>query len=101
MDKNEAYKLLVKHCKVYPFRDVELYGYKKEVLKAVSEAYRIGLHDREKIKANEPFPGFWARLYDFVENIEVCDAMSDEEKHMILNVCRNRMPFINEIREEE
>lgn len=35
---------------------------------------------------NEPFEGFWDRLKMFMENVEVSDAMSEEEKSMILSV---------------
>lgn len=35
----------------------------------------------------EPFDGFWNRLRSFVADIQVGDAMSEEEKEMILNVC--------------
>lgn len=97
MTKDEAYKILTSTCKVYPIRDVELYGCKKEVLSAMQEAYLIGMRDmREKLKHPEPFKGFWGRLYDFIHDVEVCDQISEEEKEMILHVCRIRMPFTTE-----
>ena len=35
----------------------------------------------------EPFPGFYERLRAFIENVEVNDPMSEEEKAMIIHVC--------------
>ena len=35
----------------------------------------------------EPFPGFWKRLKSFVNNVQVNDPMSEEEKEMIIHVC--------------
>lgn len=40
---------------------------------------------------NEPFKGFWNRLHSFVANVEVNDAMSEEEKCMILSVCNTEV----------
>ena len=37
--------------------------------------------------SHEPFNGFWIRLKEFISNVEVNDAMSEEEKGMILSVC--------------
>lgn len=39
---------------------------------------------------NEPFEGFWNRLKTFVENVQVNDAMSEEEKGMILHTCNEQ-----------
>ena len=44
---------------------------------------------------NEPFEGFWNRLKMFVENVEVNDAMSEEEKGMILHTCKEKMKVKN------
>ena len=35
-----------------------------------------------------PFEGFWKRLLMFVENIEVSDCASEEEKEMIINISK-------------
>lgn len=34
---------------------------------------------------------FWIRLKDFVHNVQVNDAMSQEEKDMILNICKEKI----------
>ena len=44
---------------------------------------------------NEPFEGFWNRLHSFVANVEVNDAMSEEEKCMILSVCNDKTEVKN------
>ena len=44
---------------------------------------------------NEPFEGFWNRLNSFVANVEVNDAMSEEEKCMILSVCNDQTKVKN------
>ena len=44
--------------------------------------------DKTRKELNEPFPGFWKRLKTFVKNVQVNDPMSEEEKEMILNVCK-------------
>ena len=35
--------------------------------------------------------GFWERLEDFVENVQVADPASHEEKEMILSVCKEKI----------
>jgi len=40
------------------------------------------------VPLKEPFPGFWKRLESFVGNIQVNDPMSEEEKDMIINICK-------------
>ncbi len=44
---------------------------------------------------NEPFKDFWLRLEMFVENVQVNDAMSEEEKSMILNICKQQQDIKN------
>jgi hypothetical protein len=39
-----------------------------------------------------PFEGFWNRLEMFVSNVQVHDMISEEEKQMILSVCKNHKP---------
>ena len=34
---------------------------------------------------------FWKRLLTFISNVEVNDAMSEEEKEMIIIVCNNKL----------
>lgn len=31
---------------------------------------------------------FWQRLHSFVENVQVNDAWSEEEKDVIINICK-------------
>ena len=38
----------------------------------------------------EPFPGFYKRLKSFVSNVQVNDAMSEEEKYMIIKRTRKK-----------
>lgn len=44
---------------------------------------------------NEPFEGFWNRLKMFVENVEVNDMASEEEKVMILHICNEQTKVKN------
>lgn len=39
----------------------------------------------------QPGKKFWERLKSFVANVEVGDAMSEEEKQMILDTCANQI----------
>lgn len=38
----------------------------------------------------EPFPGFWERLESFVKDVQVNDPVGQEEKEMILSVCKKK-----------
>jgi hypothetical protein len=48
--------------------------------------------ENERLKV---FDGFWRRLLMFVENVQVNDMMSEEEKGMIINICKAQN-FINQ-----
>lgn len=48
--------------------------------------------DNEKLRAGTPFNGCWNRLKMFVENVQVDDPMSEEEKEMIINMCNKHAP---------
>lgn len=39
----------------------------------------------------EPTLNFWKRLKSFVQNVQVNDPMSDEEKDMIIHVCNEKL----------
>lgn len=41
--------------------------------------------------SKEPFDGFYKRLLMFVENVQVNDQMSEEEKDMIIAVCKRNI----------
>ena len=43
---------------------------------------------QEEIDRLKIFAGFWERLLKFVENVQVNDQMSEEEKGMIINICK-------------
>ena len=54
----------------------------------VDIATRIdSLYAHQPAVSKEPFNGFWTRLMAFIIDVEVHDAMSEEEKDMIINVC--------------
>lgn len=36
---------------------------------------------------------FWKRLEMFISNVEVNDPMSEEEKEMIISVCKSHIPI--------
>ena len=38
-----------------------------------------------------PFKGFWKRLKAFIEDVETSDCPGEEEKEMILHVCKERI----------
>ena len=42
----------------------------------------------KKNEDNTLFDGFWERLEMFVKDVKVNDPMSDEEKEMILRICK-------------
>jgi len=44
-----------------------------------------------EMREKQPFPNFWKRLKDFVYDVEIGCAMGEEEKEMILNVCKKQM----------
>jgi len=74
---------------------IEKYGYPETrllSLETVNEELISDLDEYAEQVANEPFTGFYKRLRDFVSNVQVNDAMSEEEKDMILYVCNE---FIN------
>lgn len=52
-----------------------------------------GISDMMIEEANEcikePFPGRWERLESFVKDIQVNDQIGQEEKDMILNICKH------------
>ena len=48
----------------------------------------------ELLEEREPFKGFWNRLEMFVSNVQVNDMMSEEEKGMILSVCKQHKTLI-------
>ena len=54
---------------------------------AIAEIFNWFLENIPQEK-QEPFIGFWSRLHSFVENVRVNDPMSEEEKEMILQVCK-------------
>lgn len=43
---------------------------------------------------------FWERLKSFVENVQVNDLMSEEEKQMILNNCEKKIENLQFIKGE-
>jgi hypothetical protein len=43
------------------------------------------------VQASVVFNGFWKRLELFMENVNVNDIMSEEEKEMILSVCKRNI----------
>lgn len=45
------------------------------------------------VTQSEEQESFWKRLIMFVENVQVNDPMSEEEKEMILNVAKGKLPY--------
>ncbi len=49
------------------------------------------MRDLNKQPLKEPFDLFWKRLEAFIANVQVNDPMSEEEKDMILGVCKRHI----------
>lgn len=64
----------------YPIYHIET-AEELNVISLQREAFKQGLLHLNNIN-------FWQRLENFVKDIQVNDAMSDEEKEMILNICK-------------
>ena len=43
------------------------------------------------MKAYSTHRTFWKRLYLFIENVQVNDPMSEEEKKVIIDVCKQKL----------
>lgn len=63
-------------------REAYIKGYQRRCLEELTE---MGETDSELIGIN-----FWKRLEMFVSDVSVADPMSEEEKDMILNVCKQQ-----------
>lgn len=47
-----------------------------------------------ELKPSMP-PSFWKRLEMFVNNVQVNDPMSEEEKEMILHTCKKQLNLLS------
>lgn len=59
---------------------------------------------KEKKMKNKDYThekSFWIRLYDFVSNVAVNDAMSEEEKDMIIHNCIEKLKTYKDFPKED
>ncbi len=68
----------------------KFYEYGESLGIKINDLQRLAIILNGYSRINEPFKNFWLRLEMFVENVQVNDAMSEQEKDMILNICKQQ-----------
>lgn len=88
----DAWWVLGENVKDY-FRTLEEAEMKRKIFSNLPKKRDVPVNDLidQAIEGYDKQLSFWKRLKMFVQNVEVRDAMSDEEKDMIMSVCDKKI----------